>query len=233
MPDLAYARTHVRVQADDANLMLARVLAETRHLIERNTELRLLATGAHFLVMSTALAEIYSQQNFTTMEIFTPLYDGMQGVNGQVYAQCQRLTILIARCKVWREQDPIRGQARHAGEHMFHLGERHALEREAAREQATQDVRVRVCLERVVPAVNTRDGGKSICLPADLIKTVDIARRCLSRDVEQLLAPPTPPRGRLRHCRADQLTPAAAEDPRVIDTHRLGMDQQFVQARNQ
>ncbi len=228
------AGTQVRVQTDDARTVPAGVFTKGRNLIERNTELGLRATRAHLVVMAAPNAQVHAQEDVATGKVLAPFGDRMQSIKGDKHAGMQRSTILLARSKVGREQDAFGLQIGDRVAHGGNLVPRHALESESFSVHGLEDLRMRIGLERVMPAVNRRDGLERLRLRAHLIEAVDVTRACLLRQFQQSLSLPAPP-GRLptRGLHLRQFAPTGSEHATVGDTHDIGLDQQCMQARNQ
>ena len=224
----------MRVQADDARAMPARMAAEGLDFIERNAELRLRAAGLDLVVVAASGAEIDAQEDLPAGEICAPFGDRVKCIEGHPHAGSEGRAIFLARSEVRRKQDAFGSQAGQGRAHRLDFVPRHALEGEAFGVEGTQDLRVRVGLQRVVPAIDHAERGQSARLLADLVEAVDVARCRACAEFEQGLALAPPP-GRRSHGRGTvgEFAPARPEHRGVVDAHDLGTDQQGVQARNQ
>ncbi len=93
---------------------------------------------------------------------------------------------------------------------------------------------MRIGLDRVVPAIDCgQRPAQRLRLRAHGREVVDVVRRRLVRESQQVVAPRLPPRRALRLRFLVQVAPARPEHSAVLDAHRLGLDQQVVQLRHE
>ena len=217
MAGIQHARTKVRMQAQHGDAMRLRQLQKRRQLIQRQAKFAAVAARAHLFMMTQPTPKIHAQHDLAIAKQLAPMLKRMQRVQRDGGACTKRQRIVRTRREIRCEQQRYRrGHCRRDG---LQFTGRHTLERETCARQRPQDRRVRIGLQRIVPAINrlqrlqfrgTLEHGRQV---------IDVARRGGCRQLQQVLARvPAPPCWRQRRpvAGAVQRLPARAEQRAVI-----------------
>jgi len=158
----------------------------------------------------------------------------LQGVEADPDPARQRRPVLGRRRHVRGEQEPLRGQRRQGRLHGIQLAGGHAFEIEALVGQGAQQVRVRVGLDRVVPAGDRAERAERPRPGPYGGEVVDVTGRAFGGQRRQRRQTVAPPRPRPQAAGAGiELRPGRPEHGVVLGRQRAGGDQGVVQARQQ
>ena len=178
----------MRMQTDHTHARLSHEALELIEVGQGHPEFRMRPGSAHMMMVAAAHTGVDAYKDVLAGEQFWPRAQRMQVIQRDPHALVEAKLVFPTRGKIRCEQDPLRREARYAGEDMFKLALRHAFERQAGPIQALQDLRVPVRLHGIGPAINglhlTQAGYRRI----HLIEIVDIRGRLARRNRQQLLA---------------------------------------------